>query len=102
MQKAIYLFLLLFIAKVSFAQESLQTIKANSTSVDIRFDDDYFAKGGWTLDPSKKPDIFSIGSKWLYETKKVTFLPILIQYHSTYNQTVVSPPPTPCWIITYE
>jgi hypothetical membrane protein len=73
MHKAIPLFVILFLCLQIFAQENLPTIKATSSSVDIRVGDDYFAKGGWALDPNRKPDVFSIGSKWLYESKKVTF-----------------------------
>jgi hypothetical membrane protein len=104
MQKALYLFLLLFISREILAQENLVTIKANSTNVDIRVDDDYFAKGGWILDPTKKPDIFSIGSKWLYETKKVTFttdidsISINIKPNSKYNFIILLKEKTPCYI----
>jgi hypothetical protein len=73
MQKVFLLFLLYFLSQGIFAQDNLPTINATSANVDIRVGDDYFAKGGWILDSSKKPDIFSIGSKWLYETKQVTF-----------------------------
>ncbi len=69
MKKLIALFLVLF----AIATSQAQTIRATSTSVDIRVANEYFAKGGWTLDSTKKPDVFSIGSKWLYDTKKVTF-----------------------------
>jgi hypothetical membrane protein len=104
MQKAFYLFLLLFINQEIFAQENLPTIKANSLNVDIRVDDDYFAKGGWTLDPTKKPDIFFIGSKWLYETKKVTFITDIdsisfkVQPDSKHNFIVILNGKTPCYI----
>ena len=56
------------------AQPGLPTIKATSEKVSIRVGSDYFSKFGWTLDPSKHPDIFSIGSKWHYTSKKVTFI----------------------------
>jgi hypothetical membrane protein len=104
MQKKLYLFLFLFISQELFAQESLPTIKANSTSVDIRVGNDYFAKGGWTLDSTKKPDIFSIGSKWLYETKKVTFttdidsLSFNVQPNSKHNFIILLNKKTPCYI----
>ena len=104
MQKAFYLLLLLFLNQEIFAQENLPTIKANSLNVDIRVDDDYFAKGGWTLDPTKKPDIFSIGSKWLYETKKVTFttdidsISVNIKPNSKYNFIILLKEKTPCYI----
>jgi hypothetical membrane protein len=74
MKKYFALFLFLFAIVACQAQEIPTTIKATSTVVDIRVDNDYFVKGGWILDATKKPDIFSIGSKWLYETKKVTFI----------------------------
>jgi hypothetical membrane protein len=104
MQKAFYLFLLLIISREIYAQENLPTIKADSTNVDIRVDDDYFAKGGWTLDPTKKPDIFSIGSKWLYKTKKVTFttdidsISINVKPNSKYSFIVLLKEKTPCYI----
>ena len=62
-----------FIVHVT-AQNTLPSIKATSSKVDIRVGDDYFLKGGWQLEPNKKPDIFSIGSKWLYDAKKVSFI----------------------------
>lgn len=62
-----------FIANVT-AQKTLPSIKATSSQVDIRVGSDYFLKGGWILEPDKKPDIFSIGSKWPYDTKKVTLI----------------------------
>jgi hypothetical membrane protein len=104
MQKAFYLFLVIFVNQNIWAQENLPTIKANSTSVDIRVDDDYFAKGGWTLDPTKKPDIFSIGSKWLYETKKITFITdtdsvsFNVQPNSKYNFIILLKEKAPCYI----
>ena len=73
MKNAILTFVLLLIGMAIFGQDSLPVIKATSEKVDIRVGDEYFAKGGWALDPNKKPDVFSIGSKWIYETKKVTF-----------------------------
>lgn len=72
MQKVLFLFLFSFYS-VS-GQDSLPTIKATSSSVDIRVGDDYFIKGGWYLEPDKKPDVFSIGSKWTYESKRVSFI----------------------------
>jgi hypothetical membrane protein len=56
------------------AQQQVPTIHAISGKVDVRVGNDYFQKGGWTLEPSKNPDVFSIGSKWPYENKKVTFI----------------------------
>jgi hypothetical membrane protein len=73
MKNTILTLVLLIIGSVIFAQESLPGIRATSEKVDIRVGNDYFAKGGWSLDPTKKPDVFSIGSKWSYESKKVTF-----------------------------
>lgn len=104
MLKAIYLFLFLFLNQEIPAQQDLPTIKANSLTVDIRVGDDYFLKGGWTLDPLKKPDIFSIGSKWLYETKKVTFttdidsISVDIKPDSKYNFIILLKEKTPCYI----
>lgn len=104
MNKTIYLLFLLILNKGVFAQKDLPTIKANSTSVDIRVDDDYFVKGGWELDPIKMPDIFSIGSKWLYETKKVTFITdidsisVIIKPNSKYNFIILLREKIPCYI----
>jgi hypothetical membrane protein len=104
MQKKLLLFLLLSISIKTFAQENLPTIKASSLNVDIRVDDDYFAKGGWILDPTKKPDIFSIGSKWLYDSKKVTFttdidsISFNVKPNSKYNFIILLNEKTPCYI----
>jgi hypothetical membrane protein len=73
MKNTILTFVLLMIRMTIFGQDSLPVIKATSEKVDIRVGNEYFLKGGWALDPNKKPDVFSIGSKWVYETKKVTF-----------------------------
>src|SRR5215831_16122260 len=56
------------------AQSKLPTIKSTADSLGIRVGDDYFSKAGWVLEPNKNPDIFSIGSKWHYESKRVTFI----------------------------
>ena len=104
MQKKLLLFLFLFFGQKIFSQENLPTIKADSLKVDIRVDDDYFVKGGWTLDPTKKPDIFSIGSKWLYDSKKVTFITdidsisVNIQPNGIYNFIILLNEKTPCYI----
>lgn len=104
MNKAILLILSLFLSLNCFSQQNLPTIKANSTAVDIRVDDDYFVKGGWTLDSTKKPDIFSIGSKWLYDSKQVTFitdidsLSVSIPPNSKYDFIILLYGRTPCYI----
>jgi hypothetical membrane protein len=73
MKKTMLTYILLMIGMAIFGQDTLPSIKATSEKVDIRVGNEYFAKGGWALNPNKKPDIFSIGSKWVYEEKKVTF-----------------------------
>lgn len=73
MKNTMLTFVLLMIEMAIFGQDSLLAIKATSEKVDIRVGNEYFVKGGWALDPNKKPDVFSIGSKWVYEEKKVTF-----------------------------
>ena len=73
MKNTILTFVLFMIGMVIFGQDSLPVIKATSEKLDIRVGNEYYLKGGWALDPNKKPDVFSIGSKWVYETKKVTF-----------------------------
>jgi hypothetical protein len=74
MKNTFLTFLLLMIGMSIFGQDTLPVIKATSEKVDIRVGNEYFVKGGWALDPNKKPDVFSIGSKWAYEEKKVTFI----------------------------
>ncbi len=104
MQKIYFLFICLLVGNVIFAQVALPIIKATSTSVDIRVGDEYFAKGGWILDSTKKPDIFSIGSKWLYDTKKVSFITNMdsisfdVKPDSRYNFIVLLNQKTPCYI----
>ena len=66
--------LLLTLSSGINAQENLPTIKSSSEKVDIRVGNDYFSKGGWHLNPNAKPDVFSIGSKWNYTSKKVSFI----------------------------
>jgi hypothetical membrane protein len=72
--------------------------------VDIRVGDDYFAKGGWQLEPSKKPDVFSIGSKWVYKTKRVSFITDIdsISFDAApgnkYNFIILLNQHTPCYI----
>jgi hypothetical membrane protein len=82
----------------------LPTIKATSASVDIRVGNDYFSKGGWILDPQKKPDVFSIGSQWPYDYKKVTFITdvdsisFAVQPGRTYDFVILLNQQTPCHI----
>jgi len=73
MKNTMLTFVLLITGMSIFGQDSLPAIKATSEKVDIRVGNEYFVKRGWALDPNKKPDVFSIGSKWVYEEKKVTF-----------------------------
>jgi hypothetical protein len=73
MQRLTLLLLLIFCSQATFGQPQLPTIKATSSSVDVRVGE-YFSRGGWILDPKKKPDVFSIGSQWPYKFKKVTFI----------------------------
>ncbi len=104
MQKIFFLFLFILLGNITFAQEVLPTIRATSTSVDIRVGDEYFAKGGWILDSTKKPDIFSIGSKWLYDTKKVSFITNIdsisfdVKPGSKNNFIILLNQKTPCYI----
>lgn len=72
-RRLLLLFLLLICAQTISAQDHVPTIRASSPVADIKVGDDFFAKGGWRLEPHKDPDIFSIGSKWNYKNKKVTF-----------------------------
>ena len=74
LQITIYFMQVFLLTTNMFGKENLPIIKATSSIVDIKIDSDCYIKGGWILDPSKKPDVFSIGSKWLYDTKKVSFI----------------------------
>lgn len=74
MQRVLLLIFLTGIFATTCAQEQVPTAMASSDRVDIRVGTDYFSKGGWLLEPNKRPDIFSIGSKWPYKSKKVTFI----------------------------
>lgn len=74
MKKLAIAFLLLLGWTYSPAQGQLPTIRSNSSTLDVKIGDDYFAKGGWFLEPQKKPDVLSIGSKWPYDHKKVSFV----------------------------
>ena len=55
------------------AKDNLPTIKATSPIVDIRVGDELFLKAGWHLNPEADPDVFQVGSKWLYDEKSVCF-----------------------------
>jgi hypothetical protein len=58
--------LLIFIGQTTFAQKKLPIIKANSTSVDIK-DDNQLRKNAWRIVPEEKLDIYTTSAK------KVTF-----------------------------
>ena len=58
--------LLIFIGKTTLAQKKLPIIKANSTSVDIK-DDNQLRKNAWTIVPEEKLDVYTTSAK------KVTF-----------------------------
>jgi len=60
------LLLLVFIGQTTFAQKKLPIIKANSTSVDIK-DDNQLIKNAWTIVPEEKLDVYTTSAK------KVTF-----------------------------
>lgn len=60
------LLLLIFIGQTTFAQKKLPIIKANSTSVDIK-DDNQLIKNAWTIVPEEKLDVYTTSAK------KVTF-----------------------------
>jgi len=48
-------------------------MKSASGRVSLRIGDDLFLKNGWILEPSKKPDVYVIRSKWPFKSKKITF-----------------------------
>ena len=58
--------LLILIGQTTFAQKKLPIIKANSTSVDIK-DDNQLRKNAWTIVPEEKLDVYTTSAK------KVTF-----------------------------
>ena len=64
----------------------------------------FFLKNGWHLDPNTNPDIFSIGSKWNYTSKKVTFITDIdsisfnVEPNRKYDFIVLLNKKTPCHI----
>ncbi len=104
MKKRILLFLLISYGVRAFPQQNFPIIKADSLYIDVRVDDDYFVKAGWILDSTKKPDIFYVGSKWLYETKKITFITdsdsisVNMKPGDKYDFMVLFNKKTPCYI----
>lgn len=102
--KIAFALILLSVTSNVFAQDNLPTINATSEIVDIRVGDDFFLKGGWHLDPETNPDVFSIGSKWIYSNKEVTFITDIdsISFYvdpgNTYDFIVIFNETTPCHI----
>jgi hypothetical protein len=68
MKQTIYFtfLLLIFIGQTTFAQKKLPIIKANSSNVDIK-DDNQLRKNAWTIVPEEKLDVYTTSAK------KVTF-----------------------------
>lgn len=68
MKQTIYFTFLfsIFIGQTTFAQKKMQIIKANSTSVDIK-DDNQLRKNAWRIVPEEKLDVYTTSAK------KVTF-----------------------------
>jgi len=103
MSKLVLVFESLLVGQPIFSQDSLPTIKATSTKVDIRVGDDFFMRGGWIIDSTKKPDLFTIGSQWKYKTKKVTFITDLdsisfeVESGKKYNFIILLNGNTPCY-----
>ena len=87
-----------------YGQSDLPTITASSEIIDIKVGNDIFLKNGWHLDPSSNPDVFSIGSKWNYTSKKVTFITdndsisFDVAPDRQYNFVVLLNEKTPCHI----
>ncbi len=104
MQRLVLLSLFSFYRLAAFGQDIVPTIKATSSTVDISVGNDFFIKGGWFLDPDKKPDVFSIGSKWTYEHKKVSFITDIdsisfdVQPGNKYNFIILLNETVPCHI----
>ncbi|MEI6266098.1 MAG: hypothetical protein WCP74_13445, partial [Sphingobacteriia bacterium] len=59
----------LLILQLSFAQESIPTIRSNKQEVLLKFNNDSIV---WRIEPEKNPDIFYIGST--LKTKHVWFI----------------------------
>lgn len=64
--KILTLLFAIFVGQTVFAQKKLPIIKANSTSVDIK-DDNNLRKNAWTIVPEEKLDVYTTSAK------KVTF-----------------------------
>jgi hypothetical protein len=58
------LFILILIGQTAFAQKKLPIIKANSTSVDIK-DDNQLRKNAWRIVPEEKLDVYTTSAKKL-------------------------------------
>lgn len=104
MQRLVLLSLFFFYRLAAFGQDTVPTIKATSSTVDILVGNDYFIKGGWFLEPDKNPDVFSLGSKWTYEHKKVSFITDIdsitfdVQPGNKYNFIILLNETVPCHI----
>lgn len=104
MQRILLLFLIYFYGLAVLGQDTVPTIKATSPTVDIAVGNEFFIKGGWFLEPDKRPDVFSIGSKWTYEYKKVTFITDIdsitfdVQPGNEYNFIILLNDTIPCHI----
>jgi hypothetical membrane protein len=104
MQRCALLLLFSIFGLGTYGQESLPIINATSSTVDISVGDDFFIKGGWYLEPDKNPDVFSLGSKWTYEHKKVSFITDIdsisfdVQPGNKYNFIILLNNAVPCHI----
>ncbi len=87
-----------------YAQENLPVIKSSTGRVDIRVGDEFYSKGGWYLNPTANPDVFSMGSKWNYTSKKVSFITDLdaisfdVQPNKKYDFIILLNESQPCHI----
>jgi hypothetical membrane protein len=73
MTSFIKLAFLIFLSNTVQAQEKLPVLKATDKIVKIKIDGE-LRKDDWYLVPETNPDIFTIGSKWVYKDKLVSFI----------------------------
>lgn len=78
------------------------TARATSNSVAISVDDGPFVEGAWHLNPDVNPDVFMIGSRLPYGTKKIAFksdvdtISFDVQAGNEYDFVFILNEDTPC------
>lgn len=82
--------LLIFLGNLTEAQTKIPAIKASSKTVDIK-DGKHFSKGGWTISPEIKPDVYITN----IPNNKVTFytdidsITFIVLPNKTYNFKII-------------